>query len=597
MGVSLNFTETPLRVLLVEDSPEDEALLRLEFDRRHWQYHCHRVETRAKLEWALDHQSWDVLLVDYHLPGFGAMAALEVMQSRRLDTPFIVVSGSIDDKTAIDLMEAGAHDYLTKGNLSRLAPVVLREVREARIRAERRQALAEVQQLAYLDGATGLPNQNRILEELEGAIAAGMTFTLAFITVEQYRDLRYGYGYPVGNQLLLGVARRLRGLLPEHTLLARLGRYDELAIFYRDRPLDWVQQHSIPRLLQGFEEPIQLVSLRSLVSLVVGLTDSSLGWQSPEACLRAAEMANYQAQKGLLHQGVAVYTPPMQTQAQTRSQMETDLRQAIREEQLQVYYQPIISLWKGQLVGFEALLRWPHPLQGWISPNDFVPLAESTGLIFPLGNWVFEKALAQLVQWQPLLDERFPLSIAVNLSAKQLVQGECTKHLLERYHDTPLHPWATLTLEITEGILLHDINRAIACLEDCRAGGFRISLDDFGTGYSSLAYLHRLPVDTVKIDRTFVSQLPQPEGTPCIVSTIQTLAQAMGFKVVAEGVETPEQLENLRHLGCAYGQGYLFAKPLGAEAATAFLTTAIRQWRQSSLGWLARGQGSSEGCA
>lgn len=563
--------DAALRVLLIEDNPDDAELISLELETLGEVLQVQRVESAATMAQALDKTLWDLIIADYEVPGFGAFEALNLVQARSLDIPFIVVSGSIQETTAVQLMRLGAHDYVLKHNLQRLVPVIQRELREAQIRLERRQALWQIEYLAYHDPQTGLPNQNRLLEDIALEIEAKRPYVVAFLELDQYRDFRYGYGYPISHQLLHLAGQRLRTVLPDQAMLARVGRDDEFAILFRNMDLVTVQACQLPRLHHAFDLPLELGHLRPLLSWSVGLTDSTLDWVEADACLRAAEMANYRAR----HQsygGAVVYHPPMQAQAQARSQLETDLRHALRQGHLQVAYQPIVALQTGQLVGFEALARWHHPRQGWISPVEFIALAEQTGLILPLGNWVFDQVLMQLSQWQRAFPQQLPLFVAVNLSALQLCQPACMTHLLHQYQAAQLHEQVSVVLEVTEGVLLHDMEAAIAHLEACQRGGLRISLDDFGTGYSSLAYLHRLPINTIKIDRSFVDRMLVNSQDADIVRTIQTLAQALGMAVVAEGIEHLEQLQALQALSCQYGQGYFLAAPLTPAEVHQLLT-------------------------
>jgi EAL domain-containing protein (putative c-di-GMP-specific phosphodiesterase class I)/ActR/RegA family two-component response regulator len=564
--------ESPLQILLVEDNLDDAELLTLELEALDRPFRVWRVETAAAMAQALDQQTWDLVLADYELPQFGAFEALALIQGRSLDVPFIVVSGSIDDTTAVQLMQLGVQDYLLKHKLRRLVPVIHRELREAQMRAERRHALCHIEYLAYHDPHTGLGNHNQLMRDLGAVINGRQPYVLAFLDLDQYRNFRYGYGYYISDQLLLAVSQRLQGILPPCATLTRVGRDDEFAILFRDMTLAQVQNREIPALHRAFERPLDLGALKPLVSWSIGLTDATLNWQDPEACLRAAEMANHQVQQG--HEGgrVLVYQSPMQAQAQARSQLETELRHALRRDGLQIQYQPIVSLDTGRISGFEALTRWPHPTQGHISPNTFIPLAEQTGLIIPLGNWVFETVLTQLHQWHQHCPGQFPLSVAVNLSALHLCQADGMTHLLHRYRKAALPPGATITLEITESMLLQNTETAIAHLRACQQGGLKVSLDDFGTGYSSLSYLHRLPINTLKIDRTFVERMLTHSPDANIVRTIQTLANTLGLTVVAEGIETAEQLHALQALSCQYGQGYFLAEPMGAPEVTALLS-------------------------
>ena len=562
--------DAALRVLLVEYNPTDAALLISALKALNESVQVTRVQSAVSMVQALDQDWWDVVIVSHGVPDLSIAGALELVQARSLDLPFIVLSNACHEATVAPLMAQGAHDYVLKDNLTRLVPIIRRELRVAQLRSERRQALRQIEYLAYYDPHTGLPNQTRLIEEIGDEIAAQHAYTVAFLNLDQYRDFRYGYGYLLSEQLLLIVGHRLRTLLPRDATLARVGRDDTFAVLFRATNMETVQDHHLPRIHQGFESPIDLGHLRPLLSLSVGLTDHTLTWANAETCLRAAEMAHYQAQQQAGAEAV-IYQPPMRKRAQARSQLETDLRQALRLGQLQVAYQSIVSLQTGCIAGFEALARWHHPTRGWIPPTEFIPLAEQTGLIIPLGNWVFEQALTQAAQWHQQFPQQCPLFVSVNLSALQLCQPHCINHLLHQYQQAQLNGPVTVVLEVTEGMLLQDMEAAIAHLETCQRHGFRISLDDFGTGYSSLSYLHRLPINTIKIDRSFVARMLIDAQDASIVRTIQTLATAWNMAVIAEGIETTEQLQALQALDCQYGQGHVFSVPLAADQVTDLL--------------------------
>jgi EAL domain-containing protein (putative c-di-GMP-specific phosphodiesterase class I)/GGDEF domain-containing protein len=562
--------DAALRVLLVEDDPTAAARLIRELKALGAPVEVTRVQTIVSMVKSLDHGWWDVVIASHGVPNLSAPVALELVQARSLDLPFIVLVSALQEATVAPLLEQGAHDYLIKDNLTRLVPIIRRERRVAQIRSERRQALRQIEYLAYYDPHTGLPNQNRLVEAIDAEIAAQHPYVVAFLNLDQYRDFRYGYGHLLSEQLLLIVGHRLRTLLPRDAMLARVGRDDTFAILFRALEMATVQTHHLPHIHQGFEGPIDLGHFRPLLSLSVGLTDHTLAWVEAEACLRAAEMAHYQAQQQAGTEAV-IYQPPMKKRAQARAQLETDLRQALRQGQLQVAYQPIVSLQTGRIAGFEALARWHHPTRGWIPPTEFIPLAEQTGLIVPVGNWIFEQALTQVAQWHQQFPQQCPLFVSVNLSALQLCQPHCINHLLHQYQQAQLDGSITVVLEVTEGMLLHDMEAAIAHLEACQRHGFRISLDDFGTGYSSLSYLHRLPINTIKIDRSFVARMLIDAQDASIVRTIQTLATAWSLAVIAEGIETVEQMQALQALGCQYGQGHVFSVPLAVDQVTDLL--------------------------
>jgi EAL domain-containing protein (putative c-di-GMP-specific phosphodiesterase class I) len=287
--------------------------------------------------------------------------------------------------------------------------------------------------------------------------------------------------------------------------------------------------------------------------------------------LRDANTAMHQA-KTLGTRGYELFDPAMRDVAFSRMQLEIDLRKAVTREEFHLYYQPIVSLERGRICGFEALVRWQHPQRGLVSPNEFIPVAEDTRLILPLGRLVLHKACQQMKAWQERFGTRAPMMMSVNLSSKQLQQSDLVEQIQTILRQTGLEPGA-LKLEITESSFMEDLGAAIATLLRLKSLGLRVAIDDFGTGYSSLSYLCRLPVDTLKIDRSFVSRIEVDSANSGIVETIVSLAHSLKLDVIAEGVETASQLVQLQALGCEHVQGYYFSKPLTADAASALIET------------------------
>lgn len=551
-----------LKVLFVEDNEDDSELLNLELESRGYSIIYERVDTITAMEEALERQQWDVILSDYSMPKFGAPAALRLLQTKRLDIPFIVVSGSIGEETAVALMKAGAHDYLSKNNLVRLLPVVEREIREAKIRQERKQALDMLEHLAFYDKLTNLPNRTLFLHYVQDWIDYSQEqanlFAIVFLDIDRYKHIKYGFGHAKSEQFLIEIAHRLEKYLQPKNHLARVGE-DEFGVLLRDMQSFNHISNKVAELHEFLELPFQVEQSLIYSSVCVGIVDSTAGYTQAEDFLQAADTATHNAKKeGIGH--TVFFDVQMQANELARLQLETDLQDAIRRQQLHLNYQPIVSLKAGKVVGFEALLRWQHPTQGWISPSKFIPLAEQTGLIIPLGEWALTEACRQLNSWQEQFDDTL-LSVAVNLSGIQLIHPNFMD-TIQRLYQTFDSQQIQLKLEITESVLMERAEIATAALEKLKANNIQIYIDDFGTGYSSLSYLHCLPIDAVKIDRSFINRMTEDAKNFNIVKAIMTLAHTLGLKVVAEGIETQEQMELLQSLSCDYGQGYYFSKPL-----------------------------------
>lgn len=566
-----------LNVLIVEDNPDDAELLLLALERGGYDPIFERVEDRATMEAALDRQKWDVILADYTLPQYGAMQALKLIREKGLDIPFIIVSGSIGEETAIAAMKAGVHDYLLKDNLARLIPAIEREIGEARVRRERREALKHIERLAFYDELTGLPNKASFLETLRGAIEnlsadPLSSFAIAFLRVDRYNRIKYGFGHQKADSLMKQIATRMESCVG--VPVARVGECEFTLLWV---PCENVTdlEATIATLHDQLKLPYAIEESLIYTSVSIGIVDSTVGYRHPEDFLRAADTATHNAQQRGPGQTV-VFNCQMQVAEQQRLQLEIDLQQAIELQQLQVNYQPIICIPTNEVCGFEALVRWHHPRQGWICPSKFIPVAEQTGFIVPLGEWVLATACRDLQEWTQIWSDRPPLSLSVNLSGIQIVDPQFLNRLDQIYPPDRANSFP-LKLEITESILMENMGGVTDVIHQLKNRNLQICIDDFGTGYSSLAYLHYLPIDLLKIDRSFISQMTRYNKNFDIVRAIVVLAHALGIRVVAEGVETEAQLNLLRSLRCDFGQGYLFAKPLPSDS--------VLPWLQRWKGW------------
>jgi len=423
---------------------------------------------------------------------------------------------------------------------------------------------------AFHDPLTGLPNRALFMDRLGMAIAhakrrLSYTFAVLFIDLDRFKNVNDSLGHSVGDELLIAVARRLESCLRPGDTVARLGG-DEFTIL-----LDEVADvdHAVQiaqRMHREMARPFQVQGHEVFVTLSLGITLCAGGdYERPEDVLRDADTAMYGA-KGSGKARDAIFDRDMHDRAVALLRLETDLRLAIERSEFEIHYQPIISLTNGRIDAFEALLRWRHPGRGLLRPDSFVPVAEDTGLIVPIGWWVLREACRQLAEWQALPWTGEDLAVTVNLSGKQLIQADVVERIAEILRETGILPGG-LRLEITEGTIMGQAEDAIAKLLALRGFGVKLYIDDFGTGYSSLSYLHRLPVDALKIDRSFISEMNGGDGRSEIVGTIVTLARILRMDVAAEGIETAEQVSRLRALSCHYGQGYFFSEPLAGIAA------------------------------
>lgn len=443
---------------------------------------------------------------------------------------------------------------------------------------ERKQVEEQLLHNALHDALTGLPNRVLFMERLGHVIDVWQrqqdyTFAVLFLDLDRFKLVNDSLGHLSGDRLLIEIARRLETCLRLGDTVARLGG-DEFAILLeRIESLREVNQIA-ERIQQDLALPIHLDGQEVFTTVSIGIALSSDGFDQPETLLRNADLALYQA-KALGKGRHSIFNTEMHEQSMALLRLETELRQAIQRQEFQLYYQPIVCLKTGGLQGFEALIRWQHPTRDLVAAPAFVPLAEETGLIVPIGQWVLEAACRQLCLW----NTQFPaycLSITVNLSSKQFAQPDLPDQIDQILQTTGLAA-SSLKLEITETVLMESTESTATTLLRLQTLGIELHIDDFGTGYSSLSYLHRLPVSALKIDRSFISRMTQDQENHEIVQTFVRLAHSLGMQVVAEGIEHQEQLTRLQDLGCDYGQGYLFSQPLEARLSEALLA-AWPQW-------------------
>lgn len=438
---------------------------------------------------------------------------------------------------------------------------------------QRKQAELQLLHDAFHDALTGLPNRSLFLDRLQHAIARARRFEKAdfavlFLDLDRFKVVNDSLGHQLGDQLLVALTGRLKKLLRSSDTLARLGG-DEFIILLEE--LETMVDSTLvsERIQEELKQPFQLAGQPVFVSASIGIVSGSNEYESPDDILRDADIAMYRA-KSVGKARYAVFDTGLRERARTRLELEGDLRVALGRSELQVFYQPILSLASGKITGFEALLRWFHPVRGLITPDDFIPLAEETGLILPIGRWVLKEACRQLVVWQRKFPNEPPLSMSVNISSRQFAQPVFYEQIQQILKETGLDPH-TLKLEITESLFMDSSKTTIDNLNRLRQMGVQLLIDDFGTGYSSLGYVQHFPIDTIKIDRIFINQMSEKDNDSEIARTIVQLARKLGLDTIAEGIETEEQLILLKGLDCTYGQGWLFSKALSWEKIEALL--------------------------
>jgi diguanylate cyclase (GGDEF)-like protein/PAS domain S-box-containing protein len=464
---------------------------------------------------------------------------------------------------SISRVGAGHHD----------APRLIFQIQDI---TDRKQAERQLLHDAFHDALTGLSNRALFIDRLKLALARHKRlgadhFAVLFLDLDRFKVINDSLGHVIGDQLLVGIARRLETCLRPGDTVARLGG-DEFTILLEDvqdtREVTAIAQ----RILKELSLPFNLGGHEVYTTASIGIAPSTTGYESPDDILRDADTAMYRA-KSLGKSRHEVFDKEMHTRAVNLLHLETDLRRALDRREFAVYYQPIVALENGEVQGFEALLRWRHPQHGFIAPDEFIPVAEETGLILPIGRWALEEACRQMREWQAQFPQAAGMYVSVNLSARQFANPELCEQIKKSLETTGLRPQG-LKLEITESVVMGDIEKAIEMLRQLRALGVESSIDDFGTGYSSLSYLHHFPATTLKIDRSFITRMAGAGENSEIVRTILLLARNLDMRVVAEGVETEAQLGQLRALSCDYGQGYLFSKAVNAAAIGRMLSEA-----------------------
>ncbi len=416
---------------------------------------------------------------------------------------------------------------------------------------------------AYHDGLTGLPNRNYFMDTLKSLLQASrenseINFAVLFLDLKSFKTINDSLGHSLGDRLIKNVAKRLASLVREDDMTARFSG-DKFGIILTDLLSRDEATAFADRLAKRLSEPYTLDGRQVFTSAKIGIAYGNSKYPEAEDILRDADIAMYYAKDN--EENYVIFDQKMHIRAVTRLQLETDLRFAIERNEFELFYQPIVSLDTASLSGFEALVRWNHPQRGLVPPNEFIPISESTGLIIPMTVQILHSACSQVVKWQAKAKTAEPLSIAVNLSGKHFGHPALVEQIKTVIAETGINP-ESLKLELTESAVMDNAETAILMLKQIKETGVRVSIDDFGTGYSSLSYLHRFPIDLLKVDRSFVSAMEENTENGEIVRTVIALAKALKLKVVAEGIESIHQFHQLRILGCEYGQGYLFSKPL-----------------------------------
>jgi len=550
----------PIRVLLIEDTEDDAELMLRALRSGGYEPAATRVDTARALSAALEDERWDAILSDHSMGGFSSLDALRIVKARGLDLPFLIVSGVIGEESAVAIMRDGAHDYILKQNLARLPAALEREITHAASRRARREAEEIIHRLAFFDTVTGLPNRASLAVHLASALEdAGRerrTIALLCVGLHRFREINSTLGYLNGDVILQQAAERLASLAE----VERVFRVDPSKFVLLCPGLDAEQAMRVgANAVRAFQAPIAVDGLSIEIGASAGIAVHPGHGEEPEILVRRADIALHRALQGV--EPAVVYRKELESFDPRRLALLGALRTAIESDQLRLEYQPKIEMRTGRVVGAEALLRWRHPELGNVRPDELVPLAEESALVRPLTRWVLNEALRQCHVWR---GHGIAIDIAMNLSVRNLEDPDLAPRI-----ESLLQTWGVapswVTLEITESTIMAQAQRSASTLNRLHAHGLNLSIDDFGTGYSSLAYLRRLPVSELKIDRSFVIGLSSQQGDLTVVRTIIDLGHHLGLKVVAEGVEDPRTWDLLAGAGCDLAQGYYMARPMPAS--------------------------------
>lgn len=675
-----------LRVLLVEDSEDDAALTLRQLKKAGFTLEYDRVDTPKAMRAALSAKHWDIILSDYHMPEFSGPAALAVLRESGFDIPFIIISGAIGEETAVEVMRAGAHDYIMKDTLARLVPAIERELREAVVRkaqriaeedlrlaakvfensvegtvitdsettilrankafmdttgysqeevigkkpsilqsgrhdedfyqhlwlsltkqgywqgeiwnrrkngevypewltisavqndagevthfigsftdlSQQKQAEERIQYLMYFDALTDLPNRilfrDRFKQCMTQAGHEGNRVAFLHLDIDRFININETLGHQLGDQLLRQVGQRLVSNTGNNDIVARLGG-DEFAVALPEHDGSGSIEDKVQAIINVFGEPFRVMGKEVFLVPTVGVALFPDDTDNYDELVRYADTAVHYAKR---HGGAnfQLYNKSMNADAQNRLNMENALRRALTRQEFRLHYQPQIEVGSGRIIGVEALLRWQPADMEMVMPGQFIPLLEETGLIIDVGEWVVRQACEDSMAWQ--CAGFAPIPVAVNLSARQFRNKGLMKAIHQVVEETGIAP-QLLELEITESSVMDDPESALNILSAFHSMGIRIAIDDFGTGYSSLSYLKRFPLDVLKIDRSFVADIPGDSDDAAIVETIIAMAHRLNLLVIAEGVETQEQVDFLFEHGCDHVQGYFYGRPMPAK--------------------------------
>jgi diguanylate cyclase (GGDEF)-like protein len=569
-----------LRILLIDDDAQESHLLREMIETALGSHY--EVTVTARVEEGLQllrDGDFAAVLLDLSLEQSQGIDTLAPARVAAATVPFIVLGNEDDERLALRAHRYGAQDYLVKSHCDTrlLARTVRHALERHRILLDLALARRREHHLATHDSLTGLPNRLALMDQVRRSLAyAARTksqVALLFLDLDRFKNINDSLGHATGDELLRIVSQRLEGLLRKSDMVARLGG-DEFIIMLQGVKHDYDPARVAQKITNAMTVPCVLDGKEYRVPISIGIAIYPEDGNSAEILLRNADTAMYQAKReGTSH--FSYYSEQMNQVVSKRLDIENGLQEALERNALRVHFQPQVDVARGIVTAAEALLRWTHSERGVMSPSEFVPLAEEAGLMTPIGEWVLRAACEQAVSWPPQAGHK--LRVCVNVSTRQLREESFPDTVARILRETNLAP-SRLELEITEHSVLQEVGATLATVRFLRNLGVRVVIDDFGTGYSALSALKRLPVDGIKIDRFFVSNIVTDRADATITGGLIAIARALDLSVTAEGVETREQLELIRSMGCQRMQGYLFAKPMPADELAVGLSGCDCPW-------------------
>ncbi|MGD9200098.1 MAG: EAL domain-containing protein [Chitinispirillia bacterium] len=570
-----------IKVLLVDDDEDDYLITKeLLLDIEEMKFDIDWISSYDEALETADRTHHDIYFFDYRLGEHNGLELLTELVTNGCRVPIILLTGQGDHEVDVKAMKAGASDYLVKGKID--SGLLERSIRHS---IERKRAEEQILHLAYYDSLTDLPNRVLFNERLDTVLAINKRHkrlaAMLFLDLDNFKRINDTLGHRIGDSLLRRVAERLvsnrcirrsdsigntseikEGELHKATV-ARLGG-DEFTILLSEIAKSQDAGKVAQRIIDELSQPFILDDHEIFITTSIGITIYPLDGEDIDSLLKNADIAMYKA-KSQGKNNYKFFKHSMNATAMERLKMENDLHKALQREELVLYYQPQIEVTTGKIIGMEALIRWQHPQDGMISPNRFIPLAEETGMVLPIGEWTLQTACKQNKKWQEMGFD--PITVSVNLSTIQFERSNLIRTIIDALNESFLSP-RYLILEITETILMQTKEATIAILHELNKMGLQFSLDDFGTGYSSLSYLRCFPLYSLKIDRSFVSDINNNGATANIVKAIIAMAHSLNMKVVAEGVETEEQADFLCTHNCDEIQGFVRSRPLSSQSAT-----------------------------